>query len=88
MSGSVLVLIEHDRGVPADTAFQALGLARPTSGSATVAGADCVRETRKIKRLVGYMPDTGYATDAPKPFVSRAIRGRTRLIGALQAAPR
>jgi electron transfer flavoprotein alpha subunit len=28
MSGPVLVLIEHDRGVPAETAFQALGLAR------------------------------------------------------------
>ncbi len=35
-----------------------VGLARPTSGSARVAGADCVAETRKIKRLVGYMPDT------------------------------
>jgi ABC-2 type transport system ATP-binding protein len=34
-----------------------VGLARPTSGSASVAGADCVREARKIKRLVGYMPD-------------------------------
>jgi ABC-2 type transport system ATP-binding protein len=34
-----------------------VGLARPTSGLATVAGADCVREARKIKRLVGYMPD-------------------------------
>jgi ABC-2 type transport system ATP-binding protein len=35
-----------------------VGLARPTSGSARVAGADCVAEARKIKRLVGYMPDT------------------------------
>jgi ABC-2 type transport system ATP-binding protein len=35
-----------------------VGLARPTSGSARVAGADCVRDVRKIKRLVGYMPDT------------------------------
>jgi ABC-2 type transport system ATP-binding protein len=34
-----------------------VGLARPTSGSARVAGADCVAEARKIKRLVGYMPD-------------------------------
>src|ERR671928_1296256 len=34
-----------------------VGLARPTSGSATVAGVDCVAEARKIKRLVGYMPD-------------------------------
>src|SRR5437764_11572686 len=35
-----------------------VGLARPTSGSAWIAGSDCVREARKIKRLVGYMPDT------------------------------
>src|SRR6516164_9284053 len=35
-----------------------VGLARPTSGSARVAGADCVTQARKLKRLVGYMPDT------------------------------
>jgi ABC-2 type transport system ATP-binding protein len=35
-----------------------VGLARPTSGSASIAGADCERDARKIKRLVGYMPDT------------------------------
>src|SRR5437764_11428478 len=35
-----------------------VGLVRPTSGSARVAGADCVTEARKLKRLVGYMPDT------------------------------
>jgi ABC-2 type transport system ATP-binding protein len=35
-----------------------VGLARPTSGSATVAGIDCAKDARKIKRLLGYMPDT------------------------------
>ncbi|MFM7150817.1 MAG: ABC transporter ATP-binding protein [Gemmataceae bacterium] len=35
-----------------------VGLARPTSGTARIAGVDCVNETHKIKRLVGYMPDT------------------------------
>jgi ABC-2 type transport system ATP-binding protein len=35
-----------------------VGLARPTSGSAVVAGVDCVTQARKLKRLVGYMPDT------------------------------
>ena len=35
-----------------------VGLARPTGGSARVAGVDCVAGARKIKRLVGYMPDT------------------------------
>ena len=34
-----------------------VGQARPTAGSASIAGADCVRESKKIKRLVGYMPD-------------------------------
>ncbi len=34
-----------------------VGLARPTSGTARIAGADCVRDSRRIKRLVGYMPD-------------------------------
>jgi ABC-2 type transport system ATP-binding protein len=34
-----------------------VGLLRPTSGSARIAGVDCTRETRKLKRLVGYMPD-------------------------------
>jgi len=35
-----------------------VGLARSTSGSASIAGVDCVREAHKIKRLVGYMPDS------------------------------
>ncbi len=34
-----------------------VGLSKPTSGTATIAGADCLSESRKIKRLVGYMPD-------------------------------
>ena len=35
-----------------------VGLARPTGGSAHVAGVDCVAQASKLKRLVGYMPDT------------------------------
>jgi len=34
-----------------------VGLSKPTSGWAKIAGADCLNESRKIKRLVGYMPD-------------------------------
>src|SRR5262245_48903150 len=34
-----------------------VGLLRPTSGRASIGGADCVRESRRIKHLVGYMPD-------------------------------
>ena len=35
-----------------------VGLARPTSGTATVAGIDCAADPRAVKRLIGYMPDT------------------------------
>ena len=40
-----------------------VGLARPTSGHASIAGCDCTRNVKRIKQLVGYMPDTfgGYA---------------------------
>ncbi len=34
-----------------------VGLLKATSGTAKIAGADCLRDSRKIKRLVGYMPD-------------------------------
>ncbi len=34
-----------------------VGLSRPTSGSAKIAGADCVRDIHKVRKLVGYMPD-------------------------------
>ncbi|MFN3192397.1 MAG: ABC transporter ATP-binding protein [Aureliella sp.] len=34
-----------------------VGLSRPTSGKATIAGVDCSENASKIKHLVGYMPD-------------------------------
>ncbi|MEM6691709.1 MAG: ABC transporter ATP-binding protein [Planctomycetota bacterium] len=34
-----------------------VGLLKPTSGEASIAGANCLKEARKIRRLVGYMPD-------------------------------
>src|SRR5262245_31492035 len=35
-----------------------VGLARPSSGSAAVAGVDCVAGARQLKRVIGFMPDT------------------------------
>ena len=35
-----------------------VGLARPTSGYATVGGIDCAAKPRELKRMIGYMPDT------------------------------
>ncbi len=40
-----------------------VGLSRPTSGRAVISGADCEKDARKIKRLVGYMPDVFGAYD-------------------------
>ncbi len=40
-----------------------VGLSRPTEGSASITGIDCTSDTRKIKRLVGYMPDVFGAYD-------------------------
>lgn len=56
-SGQILGMIGPN-GAGKTTSIKILvGLARPTSGSASIGGADCVRDSRRIKHLVGYMPD-------------------------------
>lgn len=45
-------------GAGKTTAIKILvGLSRPTSGVARIAGADCVKDIHKVRQLVGYMPD-------------------------------
>lgn len=56
-AGQIFGLIGPN-GAGKTTAIKILvGLNRPTSGTAHISGADCVRDVRRIKRLVGYMPD-------------------------------
>ena len=59
-----------------------VGAMRPTSGSARIAGADCVRDARRIKRLVGYMPDVFGSYDAMR------VREYLDFFGAAFGIPR
>jgi len=58
LSAGQIVGLIGPNGAGKTTAIKILvGLIRPTGGTASIGGADCVRDARKIKRLVGYMPD-------------------------------
>jgi ABC-2 type transport system ATP-binding protein len=62
-AGQILGLIGPN-GAGKTTAIKMLvGLARPTSGTARIGDVDCVSDARRIKHLVGYMPDRFGAYD-------------------------
>ncbi|MCA9077392.1 MAG: ABC transporter ATP-binding protein [Planctomycetaceae bacterium] len=56
-AGQILGLIGPNGAGKTTTIKILVGLSRPTSGTATIGGVDCVADARQVKRLVGYMPD-------------------------------
>ncbi|MEM7473640.1 MAG: ABC transporter ATP-binding protein [Planctomycetota bacterium] len=55
--GEILGFIGPNGAGKTTTIKVLVGLSKPTSGKATIAGVDCSQQSGKIKHLVGYMPD-------------------------------
>jgi len=80
--GRILGFIGHNGAGKTTTIRILVGLCRPTSGHATIAGVDCVKDARKVKHLVGYMPDRFGSYD------NMRVREYLDFFGAAFAIPR
>jgi ABC-2 type transport system ATP-binding protein len=58
-AGQLVGLLGPNGAGKSTTIKMLIGMLRPTSGSALVGGFDVVRESLEVKRIVGYVPETG-----------------------------
>lgn len=62
--GEIFGLLGPNGAGKTTTTLMLLGLTEPTSGTASIDGKDCIRDTMEIKRMVGYLPDNvGFYSD-------------------------
>lgn len=62
--GEVFGLLGPNGAGKTTTTLMLLGLTDPTSGTAEIEGFDCTRDSLKVKKLVGYLPDhVGFYTE-------------------------
>jgi len=55
--GEIFGLLGPNGAGKTTTTLMLLGLTEPTEGSASIHGLDCIRDSIKIKSIVGYLPD-------------------------------
>ena len=55
--GEIFGLLGPNGAGKTTTTLMLTGLTEPTEGSAVIGGLDCVRDTMRVKKIVGYMPD-------------------------------
>ena len=55
--GEIFGLLGPNEAGKTTTTLMLTGLTEPTEGTALIGGLDCVRDTMKVKKTVGYMPD-------------------------------
>ena len=55
--GEIFGLLGPNGAGKTTTTLMLTGLTEPTEGTAFIGGLDCVRDTMKVKKTVGYMPD-------------------------------
>ena len=56
-SGEIFGLLGPNGAGKTTTTLMLTGLTEPTEGTALIGGLDCVRDTMRVKKTVGYMPD-------------------------------